>query len=682
MAAPGATLCADGVSFAVYSRAAHALDLCLFEAHDPSRETVRMRLECGEDYVWRGFVPGLAAGAIYGYRAHGLWDPPRGHWFNPRKLLLDPYAKSVVGVHEWNPLMQNLGADGSPDFHDNAHASLKSVVIRDDFDRGDVAAPRTPWADTVIYEAHVRGFTKLHPDVPPELRGTYAGLAHPAAIGYLKELGVTAVQLMPVHLHLDDGFLISRGLTNYWGYNTVGFFAPHPEYAAARDPQGQVDEFKSMVREFHRAGLEVILDVVYNHTAEGNENGPLLSLRGLDNPGCYMLNHDARTLNYTGCGNTLNAASPPALRLVLESLRYWVRHMHVDGFRFDLAATLGRRGAHFDRDAPFFQVIANDPMLSRVKMIAEPWDLGPHGYQVGGFPAPWRELNGRYRDRARRFWKGDEAAAASFAKRICGSDEIFGSQGRPPHAGVNFMTSHDGFTLRDLWTYNQKHNEANLEGGNDGDNQNHSWNCGVEGETSDAAINTMRRGLVRASLATIFCSLGVPFLLMGDERWRTQQGNNNAYCQDNAVSWKDWSATGEATAMLEFTRQMIRFRRDHPELRRSRHFSGASDPFTGRRDIDWLDELGEPMSHHKWHEPSRRFFAAMIDLGMRGAMLLVFNATAGTVEFPLPKGGWRQKFDTSLEESFAVDGTPVAPGGPFVSAPRSVACLVLSSEDV
>ncbi len=679
-AALGATLCHEGVVFAVHSRAAHAVDLCLFDEHEASREKLRMRLERGEDYVWRGFVPGLKAGVLYGFRTHGPWDPAEGHWFNPAKLLLDPYAKAVVGVPEWNPLMQNLTADGSRDSRDNAHSALKSVVIRDEFEWGDDAPPRTPWPDTVIYEAHVRGFTKLHPKVPKKLRGTYAGLAHHVTIAYLRELGVTAVQLLPVHLHLNDGFLIARGLTNYWGYNTLGFLAPHPEYAAAHDPQEQVDEFKTMVRELHRAGIEVILDVVYNHTAEGDENGPFLSLRGLDNHGYYMLNHDARTLNYTGCGNTVNAASPPALRIILDSLRYWVQHMHVDGFRFDLAATLGRRGAHFDPDAAFFQAIANDPVLSRVKMIAEPWDLGPHGYQVGGFPAPWRELNGRYRDRVRCFWRGDDTAAASFAKRVCGSDEIFGSQGRPPHAGINFLTSHDGFTLRDLWSYNHKHNEDNLEGGRDGDNQNHSWNCGIEGETADAEVNAMRRRLARASLATMFCSLGVPFLMMGDEHWRTQKGNNNAYCQDSELSWLDWNESDESSMILEFTRQMIRFRREYPEMRRSRHFSGACNPFTGRRDIDWLDELGEPMSHHKWHDPVRKFFAASLDLGVRGALLLIFNATGGAVQFPLSEGAWLRKFDTSLEVSFTEKAEQESDRKIYAAAPRSVACLLLKAK--
>lgn len=667
--------------FSVWSREAHAVDVCLFDSSDSSVETARARLSRDECGFWCGFVEGAGAGSLYGFRAHGPWAPERGQWFNPRKLLLDPHGRAASGRHEWHPAMQGASLSGKPNYLDNGRTAMKSVVVREEFDWVDDNPRCTPWQDTVIYEMHVRGFTKLHPEIPQEIRGTYAGLGHPAAIGYLKELGITAVQLLPVHLHLDDGFLVDRGLTNYWGYNTLGFFAPHPEYAAAREPQAQVDEFKSMVRELHRAGIEVILDVVYNHTAEGDENGPFLSFRGLDNAGFYLINHDARTVNYTGCGNTVNAAAPPALRLILESLRYWVRQMHVDGFRFDLAATLGRRGVEFDRDAPFFQAIANDPVLSRVKLIAEPWDLGPHGYQVGGFPAPWRELNGRFRDRTRCFWKGDAAAAAPFAKVLCGSDEIFGSQGRPPHAGVNFVSSHDGFTLRDVWSYNQKHNEANGENNQDGDNHNLSWNCGVEGEDPGAAVGAARRGLVRASLATIFCSLGVPFLMMGDERWRTQKGNNNAYCQDNELSWMDWSESADAASMLQFTQMLIRFRRDHPELRRSRHFMGALDALSGRRDIEWFDELGEAVNHHKWHEASRKFFAAVLDLGGHGALLLTFNATAETVEFPLPKGAWRQKFGTSIDEEFPKEGKPVPRGKTFPSAPRSVACLMLSQDN-
>ena len=680
---PGATVTDDGVHFAVYSRQAHAVDVCLFDAAEPQREIARARLIRDGWDMWRGFLRGVKPGAVYGFRAHGPWQPEHGLWFNPNKLLLDPYARAVTGDPKWNERFQNLRADGGACFHDSSRVALKSVIVRDEFDWQGDAPPLTPWPDTVVYEMHVRGFTKKHPGVPAELRGTYAGLAHPASIAHLRDLGVTAVQLLPVHLHLNDGFLLKRQLTNYWGYNTLGFFAPHHEYAAAREPQAQVDEFKAMVRELHRAGIEVILDVVYNHTAEGDENGPLLSFRGLDNPGYHLLNHEARVMNYTGCGNTVNAASPPALRLILDSLRYWAREMHVDGFRFDLAATMGRRGEAFDRDAPFFQAIAADPVLARVKLIAEPWDIGPNGYQVGGFPKPWHELNGRFRDKARHFWRGDSGFAAAFAKRLCGSDDIYGSQGKNPHATVNFFTSHDGFTLRDLWSYDHKHNEANGENNQDGDNANHGWNCGVEGETKDAAVNALRRRLARASIASIFCSLGVPFLYMGDERWRTQGGNNNGYCQDNEVSWMDWADTRDATRMTDFVKQMIRFRREHSALRRHQHFNGRINPFTGHADVEWFDENGQAMTHEKWYDASRHFFAGRLDAPdamhanhTEKPFFLIFNSGGDEVPFPLPAGCWRLVFDTSREPSFPkANGTPC--DEMFPSAPRSVACLVL-----
>jgi len=616
------------------------------------RETGRVRLKRDENDVWQGHVTDLKHGALYGYRVHGPWAPAEGRWFNPRKLLLDPYAKAIAGAHRWHPHMQNLGPKNRADLRDDAAVALKSVVVNDAFDWGGDTAPQIPWADTVIDEMHVRGFTMKHPDVPTDLRGTYAGLAHPKVIDYLKKIGITAVQLLPVHQHLDDGFLISRGLTNFWGYNSIGFFAPHSEYAAAQGGQAQVEEFKTMVREFHRAGIEVILDVVYNHTAEGDENGPMIFFRGLDNAGYYMLNGGVRVVNYTGTGNTYNAASPPALRLVMDSLRYWVQVMHVDGFRFDLAATMGRRGDQFDYFAPFFQAVAQDPVLRNVKMIAEPWDIGPNGYQVGGFPKPWRELNGRYRDRVRRFWRGDSGAAASFAKRLCGSQEIYGPSGRSPLSSVNFVISHDGFTLRDLWTYNEKHNEANGEENRDGDSNNHGWNAGVEGETDDEEINATRRKLVRACLATMFCSLGVPFLCAGDERWRTQGGNNNAYCQDNEVSWLDWAKDDVTERMTDFVAELARFRRETPSLRRATHFTGRPDPLTGRQDVAWLDPDGSFLSHERWHDPERRAFGAILD----GALLLLFNTSNEKVVFSLPSGKWSPVFDTAHEPSFGLGG--------------------------
>ncbi len=674
----------DGVSFAVYSRLAHAVDLCLFDAADSSRETARVRLEQGDDDVWRGYVSGIKAGAFYGFRAHGPWSPEKGLWFNPRKLLLDPYAKAISGDHQWHPLMQNIGANGAADFRDNGRHALKSVVISDEFDWEGDALLHTSWADTVIYEMHVRGYTMKHPGVPKKLRGTYAGLAESSVLEYLKGIGISAVQLLPVHQHLDDGFLIKRGLTNFWGYNTIGFFAPHSEYAAAHDAQSQVIEFKKMVRALHGAGIEVILDVVYNHTAEGDENGPSIFLRGLDNTTYYLTNGDARTLNYTGCGNTVNAASPPCLRLIMDSLRYWVLEMHVDGFRFDLAATLGRRGEQFDYAAPFFQAVAQDPVLSRVKMIAEPWDMGPNGYQVGAFPKPWRELNGRYRDDARLFWCGSPWATADLAKRFCGSDDIFGPAGRSPLTSLNFLTSHDGFTLRDVLSYHDKHNEANGEDNRDGDNQNHSWNCGVEGETKDDAVLALRRKIARSMLATLFCSLGVPFLNAGDERWRTQGGNNNAYCQDNEISWIDWSESAESRAFQSFVARLVLFRKAHPVLRRALHFDGRIDSVTGKADISWFDAVGEPMSHETWHTPDTAFFAALINEAGRGetmngqkSLLFLSNTSPQVISFPLPEGNWLLAFDTSREISFVDKVSSMNVDESFECDARSVACLVL-----
>jgi isoamylase len=667
----GAVLKPDGVQFSVHAPHAEAMHLCLFKASDPSRETSRLTMARDENGEWHFFVPGLGPGALYGFRARGPWNPAQGAWFNPAKLLLDPYARAVHGTPSWSPTMQGATVDGSADPQDSGASMLKSVVIRESYDWGSDSPPRTAWEDSVIYEMHVRGFTKQHPGVPRELQGTYAGLAHPSAVAELRDLGVTAVQLLPVHQHLDDGFLLHKGLTNYWGYNSIGFFAPQNTLAAARTPQAQVDEFKMMVRELHRAGIEVILDVVYNHTAEGDERGPMLCFRGLDNGGYYMLNKDARVINYTGTGNTVNVASPIALRLVMDSLRYWVEQMHVDGFRFDLAATMGRRGELFDGAAPFFQAVAQDPVLRNVKMIAEPWDIGPNGYQVGGFPKPWRELNGRYRDKVRRFWAGDPTVTAAFSKRLCGSQDIYGPAGKSPLVSLNMLTSHDGFTLRDLWSHHQKHNEANGENNRDGDDNNHGWNAGVEGETDDAAINAMRRRLARSALATMFCSLGVPFLTMGDERWRTQRGNNNAYCQDNEISWVDWSPSHEGESMHEFVKQLMLFRRTRRELRRTTHFTGKLSPATGRPDITWIDEKGAPMTHERWHSEKCHFFGAVVDA--RDPLLLLFNGSLEDLDCKLPLGMWRCIFDTAAEPSFPSDPAIVTASRSI--AGRSVVCL-------
>jgi glycogen operon protein len=680
----GATPTPEGVYFSCYSRTAHAVDVCLYDPVDPARESQRVRMQRDHNDVWHAFVPDAKAGALYGFRAHGPWEPATGQWFNPAKLLLDPHAKAIHGSTKWKAHMQPARKDGTPDFRDNGATMMKSVVISDGFDwQGDTQL-NTPWSDLVIYEMHVRGFSMLNTALPKDLRGTYAGLGHAASVEYLKGLGITAVQLLPVHQHVDDGFLLAKDLTNFWGYNTIGFFAAHSEYASVSEPQKQVDEFKTMVRELHRAGIEVILDVVYNHTAEGDEQGPALCMRGLDNHSYYMLNGDCRVVNYTGTGNTVNAASPGALRMIMDSLRYWVQEMHVDGFRFDLAATMGRRGELFDTLAPFFLAIAQDPVLSRVKMIAEPWDIGPNGYQVGGFPKPWHELNGRFRDTVRRFWKGDEGTIASFSKRLSGSQDIFGPAGRSPLVTLNFITSHDGFTLRDLWSYNQKHNKANGEDNRDGDNHNENWNCGAEGNTKDPIILNLRRRIARSCLASSFCALGVPFLTMGDERWRTQKGNNNAYCQDNEISWMKWTTAGEEGHMLEFTQKLIRFRMSRPHFRRQMHYNGRINPVTGRPDVAWFTSEGKPLDHDLWHAPGIRFFGMLVEApdaphreepGDGSApLLLLWNNGSSDISFPLPPGRWSVVFDTSREDSFeAID--PVTKV--MTSAMRSVACLML-----
>ncbi len=678
----GVTSLPEGLHFSVYSRHAEAIDLCLFEdPSQPNRETARVRLGRDMNDTWHAFLPDLPVGTLYGYRAHGIWKPEWGLWFNPRKLLLDPYAKAACGPAKWHISQRNLGRNGGPDSRDSAPHVAKGAIVKDDFDwQGDALLLR-PWEHTIIYEMHVRGFTRLHPRIPLEIRGTYAGLAHPEAIAYLQDLGVTAVQLLPVHLHLDDGFLLAKKLINYWGYNTLGFFAPHHGYAAASEPQSQIDEFKTMVRALHSAGIEVILDVVYNHTAEGDEAGSNLSLRGLDNPSYYLMEENRRTVNYTGCGNTVNAAAMGALRLILDSLRYWVRDMHVDGFRFDLGATLGRNGSSFNREAAFFQAIAQDPILSRVKMITEPWDMGPDGYQVGGFPKPWHELNGRFRDKVRRFWCGDTGVTANFAKRFCGSNDIYGSTGRSPLTSVNFITSHDGFTLRDLWTYNNKHNEANGEDNRDGDSNNHSWNCGIEGETTDEVVIAQRKRLVRAMLATTFCALGVPFLTAGDERWRTQKGNNNAYCQDSEISWLDWSTDENAEDMLDFTRKLIALRKSHPALRRRIHYSGQLNPLTQRHDIAWLDRDCSPMSSESWHSAKNTFFAGLLDSAPEGGepLLFMFNNGAKPVAFLLPAGTWKLVFNSAAAKPFPTADTVAPVSETTISPPRSVACLMLKA---
>jgi len=595
------------VNFALFSEHATKVELCLFDSPDATAESVRITLPEQTSYVWHAYLPGMKPGQVYGYRVHGPDDPAGGHRFNPRKMLLDPFAKAIARDLRWEPAALDPALD-------TAHCAPLGRVVDTAFDWGGDRPPRTPWHQTVVYELHVKGFTKQHPGVPENLRGTYAGLASPAAIGHLRELGVTAVELLPVHYHIDEHFLVERGRVNYWGYNTLGFLAPDPRYSAS-GPEGAVPEFQAMVRRLHAAGIEVILDVVYNHTAEGNEHGPTLSLRGIDNASYYRLADDrARYVDFTGCGNSLNVAHPRTLQLIMDSLRHWVLEMHVDGFRFDLASALARELWEVDRLGAFFDIIQQDPVLSQVKLIAEPWDLGPNGYQVGNFPVLWTEWNGKYRDCVRRFWKGQGGTIDELASRLAGSSDLFADDGRRPSASLNFITAHDGFTLRDLVSYNQKHNEANGEENRDGANENDSWNCGVEGPTDDGAINTLRERQQRNFLATLLLSQGVPMLLAGDEFGQTQRGNNNAYCQDTPLAWLDWSLSAEQRALLAFARKLLKLRRTQPVFRRRRFFQGRAIHGAEIKDIYWLKPDGTEMSDADWNAG----FARSLGVGLLG----------------------------------------------------------------
>jgi isoamylase len=602
----GATVRDDGVNFAVASTVADSVTVCLFAAD--GTET-RFDLDEYDAGVWHGVVPDIGAGQAYGFRVDGPFDPARGLRCNPNKLLLDPYARAIVGSVTFNEALRGENAADSAPF------VPRSVVIDGtDYDwEGDVQLHRRS-AESVVYEAHVKGFTMRHPDVPPELRGSYAGMAHPAAVGYLRDLGVTAVELLPVHESVPEQFLVDRGLTNYWGYNTIGFFAPHQGYSAAvqarSGPDGQVAEFKDMVKALHRAGIEVILDVVYNHTAEGGAQGPTLSFRGLDNGMYYRLDPGDASAYYdtTGTGNSLNASNPYTLRLIMDSLRYWMSEMHVDGFRFDLAATLGREGDNrFDQLSAFFDLVAQDPVVSQAKLIAEPWDVGQaDSYDLGRFPAQWREWNGRYRDSMRDFWRSHDVGVAEFATRFTGSADLYGSDRRRPTASVNLITVHDGFTLRDLVSYNDKHNEANTESNKDGTNDNRSWNCGAEGPTDDPTVNALRARQSRAMLTTLLLSFGVPLLLGGDEMGRTQRGNNNAYCQDNEISWFDWE--GADSELRAFTKRLITLRREHPVFRRRRFLTGAD-----AADLGWYSCTGHPITLPEWGDPRMHAVAVYLD---------------------------------------------------------------------
>jgi isoamylase len=653
---PGVTLTSEGAHFCIFSRHAIHVDLCLYDPKDETRETARIRMVRQERDLWHTFVSGVRSGQLYGYRAHGPWLPQNALRYNPNKLLLDPYAKAIVGKPDGRTgMLGGRSPNALPGAYDNGAEALKCAVVDESFDWEGDAHPRTSWSDTILYELHVKGFTQLHPKVPKELRGTYAGLAHPAVISYLKELGVTSLQFLPVHQHLDDQFLVEKGLTNYWGYNTIGFFAPHNEYASNHDPADQVREFKQMVKALHASGLEVILDVVYNHTAEGDERGPTLLFRGLDDRLYYRHVFDERGANYiniTGCGNAVDSATPPTLQLILDSLRYWVTEMHVDGFRFDLAVTVARdHHDNFDANSQFLAAIAQDPVLSQVKLIAEPWDIfRMDSYQVGGFPEPWRELNGKYRDAVRKFWAGDEGTTAEFSKRLSGSQDVFGWNQRPA-LSINFLTSHDGFTLLDLVSYASKHNEANGEDNRDGDNDNHSVSCGVEGPSKDSHVNILRGRLRRSLLATLMTSVGVPFINAGDERGRTQKGNNNAYCQDNELSWMDWSSCD--IELLSFTQKIIALRKRMTSLRRTGFYDGRVDPTKGIADVTWLQGDSSLLCHEEWHDPKRCSFGALLD--GEPALLLLFNRGDQSQPFLMPgsiKTVWSMVFDTSLTPAF------------------------------
>jgi glycogen operon protein len=665
----GATWDGTGTNFALFSEVAEQVELCLLDGEDPGQLTeTRIPLTEVDGFVWHGYLPDIGPGQRYGYRVHGPYEPRRGHRCNPAKLLLDPYGKAVEGEVRWHEALfsYQFTDPSAMNTADSGPFMPKNVVINPFFDWGDDRAPRTPYHETVIYEAHVRGLTLRHPDVPPEQRGSYAGLAHPAVIGHLIRLGVTAVELMPVHQFVPEHELVARGLTNYWGYNTIGFLAPHDRYSSSSQRGGHVGEFKAMVKALHEAGIEVILDVVYNHTAESDHRGPTLSFRGIDNAAYYQLRDDDKRyyLDYTGCGNSLNVRHPHALQLIMDSLRYWVLEMHADGFRFDLASALARELHEVDRLSAFFDLVQQDPVVSQVKLIAEPWDVGEGGYQVGNFPPLWSEWNGQYRDAVRDFWRGRPDTLPDFASRLTGSSDLYETSGRRPFASINFVTCHDGFTLTDLVSYNQKHNDANGEGGADGTDDNRSWNCGVEGPTTDPAVTELRARQRRNFLVTLFCSQGVPMLLHGDELGRTQQGNNNAYCQDNEISWVDWEHASQEKDMQEFTCALAAFRRSHPVFRRRRFFD-RPDGRTGGNpgDIAWLTPSGREMTGDDWNTGYAKALGVFLngdainEPDPRGervrddTFLLLFSADSQPVTFTLPGArfgrGWTVVLDTA-----------------------------------
>jgi isoamylase len=677
------------------------VDLCLFERPDADHEAIRVRMTESTDNIWHVFLPEIRPGQLYGYRVYGPYEPGQGHRFNASKVLIDPYAKAISGKIEWGPEMFGypLGDpkdDLKRDYRDNARNVPKSIVVDTSFAWGRERRLNIPLHESVIYETHVVGFSKLWDKVPEQLRGTYAGLASHAAIKYFKELGVTAVELLPIHEHVDEGFLLDKGLTNYWGYSSIGYFAPESSYSSKGTLGGQVADFKEMVRELHRAGLEVIVDVVYNHTGEGNHLGPTISFRGVDNAAYYRLvGNDRRFyMDYTGCGNTPNTLNPRVLQLISDSLRYWVTEMHVDGFRFDLASTLGREEHLVERSATFFDILLQDPVLSQVKLIAEPWDVGEGGYMVGNFPIPWSEWNGKYRDCIRRYWKGDDDTMAEFAYRITGSPDLYEHQGKRPFASINYVAAHDGFTLNDLVSYNEKHNEANGEANRDGDNNNNSWNCGVEGPTDDVEVNRLRRRQRRNLITTVLLSQGVPMILGGDEFGRTQQGNNNTYCQDSELNWFNWNWDDEGKSLFEFTRKLIRFRKDHPVFRRPKYFKGKRIFDLDVKDIMWFNPSGAEMNDQDWKNGFAKCLGMLVS-GLTSAVrdqkgepvrdntfLLLCNAHYEPLTFILPgreEIRWEVVLDTKSERGF-VKSQKIMPAGDEIELIDRSLCLLKLGE--
>jgi isoamylase len=694
----GAIWDGSGVNFALFSENATAVDLCLFDPQEPTKET-RIRMTEQTDQVWHIYLPEARPGLLYGYRVHGPYLPLEGHRFNPAKLLRDPYARALTGTLRWNDahsgyIVGHPDADLSMDERDSAPFSPKCMVIDPAFDWGDDAHPGTPWDKTVIYEMHVNAFTKLHPAVPEEIRGTYDALSTAGVIDHLLSLGITAVELMPVHQFVHERRLVEKGLSNYWGYNTINYFAPHAEYSSQGDKGEHVKEFKTMVKALHKEGIEVILDVVYNHTAEGDHLGPTLSFRGIDNASYYRLDEKNKRYyeDFTGTGNTLNMSHPCTLQLIMDSLRYWVLEMHVDGFRFDLAAALARALHAVDRLSAFFDIIHQDPVISRVKLIAEPWDLGEGGYQVGNFPVLWTEWNGKYRDAVRRYWRGDGGQVGDLADRITGSSDLYEKTGRRPCASINFVTAHDGFSLLDLVSYNQKHNAGNGEENRDGTDENFSWNYGVEGPADDAPVLELRGRQQRNFLATLVLSQGVPMILSGDETGHTRRGNNNAYCQDNELNWIGWELDAPKQEMLEFTKLLIRLRREHPVFRRRNFFRGRAMREPHLEDVGWYRPDGKEMTVDDWNNPDNHSLGMLLigdaidevdehgDAIFDDTMLVIFNAGPQDVSFTLPPGAaegegkWGLIFDT--QSAVVKPGTsPLSPGESYRLATRSMALL-------